>query len=138
MDFHPPQGAHTSHLRTLSKIVYSLPDSHQAPRDFSSEGAAHYTSRSKAVNSSRKKFFRTARGGLQHKERARRSQAGRTMRARALRCPVLASKHHQAIRASWAKSTKIADRNLVSRPPGSTRWSSPNPVPWKDAFSISH
>jgi len=51
MDFtDPPQGAHTSHLRTLSKIKGLRVFVEPAPEDISSEGAAYYTTISRTVN----------------------------------------------------------------------------------------
>ena len=51
MDFtDPPQGAHTSHLRTLSKIKGLREVLVPAPEDISSEGAAYYTTISRTVN----------------------------------------------------------------------------------------
>src|SRR5215475_13547668 len=50
MDFHPPQGAHSSHLRTLSKIKSLRVSVDPAPEDLSSEGAAYYTTNSQTVN----------------------------------------------------------------------------------------
>ena len=58
MDFHPPQGAHTSYLRTLSKIKGLRGFLHLAPRDISSEGAAYYTSNFLTVNTPKKLFSR--------------------------------------------------------------------------------
>jgi hypothetical protein len=63
MDFHPPQGAHTSYLRTLSKIKGLRGLLHLAPKDISSEGAAYYTSNFLTVNTSKKLFFEAPRSG---------------------------------------------------------------------------
>jgi len=38
MDFHPPQGAHTSHLRTLSKII-SSPNQHPVNQEHFARGS---------------------------------------------------------------------------------------------------
>jgi len=58
MDFtDPPQGAHTSHLRTLSKIKGLRVFLNPAPEDISSEGAAYYTTISRTVNTFSTTFF---------------------------------------------------------------------------------
>src|SRR5690242_19875671 len=57
MDFHPPQDAHTSYLRTLSKIKGLRDFSSLAPQDISSEGAAYLTSFFASVNTSMRTFF---------------------------------------------------------------------------------
>jgi hypothetical protein len=54
MDLHPSQGAHTSHLRTLSKIGFRLGFTSKATKGVSPEGAAYYTSRSDFVNDRRR------------------------------------------------------------------------------------
>ena len=53
VDFRPLRGAHTKHLRTLSRIngLQDLP--HPAPQDLSSKGAAHYTTIFTTVNTQR-------------------------------------------------------------------------------------
>lgn len=56
MDFHPPQGAHTSYLRTLSMIVDLRGLSRSASQDISFKGAAHLTSNFVSVNTL-KQFF---------------------------------------------------------------------------------
>ena len=61
MDFHPPQGAHTSHLRTLSKIKSLRASIDPAPLDLSSEGAAYYTTISQTVNTFVATFWFAAR-----------------------------------------------------------------------------
>src|SRR5690348_9611737 len=57
MDFHPPQGAHTSYLRTLSKIVDLLGLGGLASQDISFKGAAHLTSNFVSVNTLKRSFF---------------------------------------------------------------------------------
>ena len=57
MDFHPPQGAHTSYLRTLSKIVGLLGLGGLASQDISFKGAAHLTSNFVSVNTLKRSFF---------------------------------------------------------------------------------
>jgi len=61
MDLHPPQGAHTSHLRTLSKIMSLRVFVQPAPEDLSSKGAAYHTSNSATVNTLARTFV-TRRG----------------------------------------------------------------------------
>jgi hypothetical protein len=57
MDLHPPQGAHTSHLRTLSKIKGLRVFVQPTPEDLSSKGAAYYTTNSRTVNTFDAKFL---------------------------------------------------------------------------------
>ena len=58
LDFHPPQGVHTSYLRTLSKILPAAKPEGTAPLDISSEGAGYYTSKFVFVNSRSASFLR--------------------------------------------------------------------------------
>ena len=68
MDFtDPPQGAHTSHLRTLSKIKGLREFLVPAPEDVSSEGAAYYTTNSRTVNTF-VTFFSLRRDGTNRRE----------------------------------------------------------------------
>lgn len=57
MDFHPPQGAHTSYLRTLSKIMDLRGFVRLAPQDISSKGARYYTTNFLFVNTPEQTFF---------------------------------------------------------------------------------
>jgi len=56
MDFHPPQGAHTSYLRTLSKIIDLRGFVCLASQDISFKGAAHLTSNFASVNTLKRSF----------------------------------------------------------------------------------
>jgi hypothetical protein len=64
MDFHPPQGAHTSYLRTLSKIKGLRESVHPAPENISFKGAAHHTSKFASVNTRNRLFRRRAGTGV--------------------------------------------------------------------------
>lgn len=57
MDFHPPQGAHTSYLRTLSRINDLRGLAGLAPKNVSFKGAAHLTSNFVSVNTLKQSFF---------------------------------------------------------------------------------
>jgi hypothetical protein len=72
MDIHPPQGAHTSYLRTLSKIRGLREVLLLASPDISSEGADYHTSNFVFVNTFEAIFFRFAPIGLSAGRRLRR------------------------------------------------------------------
>jgi len=57
MDFHPPQGAHTSYLRTLSKIIGLRIFFDPRLRTFRPRWAVHLTSFFVSVNTPKRSFF---------------------------------------------------------------------------------
>jgi hypothetical protein len=83
MDFHPPQGAHTSHLRTLSKIKSLRDFLDPAPEDLSSEGAAYHTTNSRTVNTSDVKISRRIEVEKPGKSSSPRSRFGWASKGRA-------------------------------------------------------